>query len=151
MDIGHEDLSPFFGGKGIGLIDPGPAMGGPMSMVGDGFDVFIDIRVEMLSPLPVVNSSWNDMPQVRYYTSGNKQLPLGIIINTPVIAEAMCDHFKTVLDRMVPPDPAVDVYPFGFKQVFREFIIVVVQPSFSFGFPDLGRGGKTLQPVEPTV
>src|SRR5687767_627052 len=97
-----------------------------MAMVGYGFNIIIDIGIEMLSSLSVVNATWYYMPEVGYYTCTDQQLTFCIIINSPRIAKAMCNHFKAVLHRMISPDATIDIHAFSLKQIFGESFFMFI-------------------------
>src|SRR5690554_1784167 len=107
MDVGHKYPSFLFGGKSIGLINPRASMCRAVAMVRDGFDVVVHIGVKMLSTLAVVYPARHNVPQMRNNTGRDEQLPLGIIIDPPGIAETMGHDFEAVFYRVVTPDPAV--------------------------------------------
>src|SRR5688572_13697014 len=104
-----------------------------MTMVCDGFDIVVYVRIIMLSTLPMVQPPGYDMPQVRNHTSADKHLSFRIIINTPWVAKAMRYHFEFVFNRMVPPNSAIDLHAFAFQYIFRKWIIVFIDTAFALG------------------
>ncbi len=57
MDVGHEDAALLRSRKRIRLIDAGAAVRRAMTMIGDGLDVAVDIRIEVLSALALVDAA----------------------------------------------------------------------------------------------
>ena len=78
-----------------------------MSMVRDGFDVVISVRIEMSPTLPMISPTLNHMPQVRNHTGCNKRLSVIVEVNTPRVAGSVHKRFKDIASRMVPPDRSV--------------------------------------------
>ena len=97
------------GRKRVGLVDARAAVRGSMAMIGDGLDVVVDVRVEVLAALPVVDAAGDHVPQMRDHAGADQQLSLGVVVDAPRIAEAVRHHLEHVVGRMIPPDAAVDV------------------------------------------
>src|SRR5690349_9039730 len=111
MYIGHKYPPLLVFWEGVTLVDTCTSMCRAVTMISNSFDVRISIGIKMLSALAVVNSSRNYIPQVRDNASSDKYLSFGIIVNSPGIAEAVCDHFKFVFGRVVAPYATINVHP----------------------------------------
>ncbi len=151
VDVGHEDPPVLRCGKGIGLIHARPAVSGPMAMIGNGLDVAVHVRVEVLPPLALVDPAGNDMPEVRDHTGADEQLPLCVVIDAPGIAEPVGHHLEDVLRRVVAPHAAIDVDSFPLEEILGKGFLVPVQPPFALRLPDFGRGRVALEAVQPAV
>src|SRR5688572_16792679 len=121
-----------------------------MTMISDGFYIVVYIGIEMLSALPLVNTTGYHMPEMRNNTGADEQLPFGIIIDTPGIAEAMRHHFKPVFYRVIAPYAAIYIHPVAFQYVFRKSFAGFIYASLTFWFAYFGRSGKSLQPIQPS-
>ncbi len=151
VDVGHEDPALLRWGEGIGLVDAGAAVRGPVAMIGDRLDVGVDVRVEVLPALPVIDAARDHVPEVRDHAGADQQLPLGVVVDAPGIAEAVRHDLEDVLRRMVAPDAAIEVHTLALEQVLRKRLLVAVDAPLALRLPDLRRGGIPLQPVEPAV
>ena len=80
-----------------------------MAMIGDGLDVAVDVRIEVLAALAMVDAAGDHVPQVRDHARADEQLSLGVVVDAPRIAEAVRDDLEHVLRRVIAPDAAVDV------------------------------------------
>ena len=114
-------------------------------------NITIDIRIVMLTSLPMINTSGDHMPEVWYYAGTHDKLTFRIIVNTPGVAEPMCDNFKPILGWVISPYTSIDVFPFTFQDIFGERILMSVKLSLSFRLSDPGWRGITLQSVQPSV
>ena len=79
-----------------------------MSVVGNRFDVVVDIRVEVLSALPFITGTLNHVIQMGYHAGRDESLPLGIEVDAPRIAGAPGKDFELVALRMVTPDACIE-------------------------------------------
>src|SRR5690349_8632540 len=122
-----------------------------MTVICDGPDVAVEIRIEMLTPLPVIDAPGNNMPKMRNDTRTHDELTFRVVIDTPGVAESVCNNFKPVLHRMIAPYASVDVDALPLQDISRKRVVVPVELSFSFGLSHLRRRGKSLQPVQPSV
>ena len=111
VDVGHEDAAPLRGREGIGLIDARAAVSRAVTMVGDGLNVAVDVRVEVPAALTLVDAAGNDVPEMRDHAGAHDQLTLGVVVDAPRVAEAVRHDLEAILGRMVAPDAAVDVDP----------------------------------------
>jgi len=105
----------------------------------------------MLPTLAMVNTTGYDVPHVRDDAGADEQLPLGVIINAPGIAEAVGYYFKFVLSRMVAPYSTIDVNSLRIEDVFRKSVVVLVNPAFTRRFAYFGRRSKTLTAIQPAI
>src|SRR5690606_8267043 len=109
------------------------------------------VGVKMLPTLAMVNASWYDMPEMGDDASGNEQLSLCVVVNSPRIAKAVSYDFENVFGRVVAPYPSVyflSVLNFSFIGI--RFFALIYFP-FSDGLSDCRRGGKSLCTIQPTV
>ena len=151
VDVCHKNPPLFFLWKSIGLVDSRTSMSRTMTVISDGFDIFIHERIEMLPALTVVNSSWNHMPEMRNHTGAHKKLAFGVIVDSPGITKAMGHNFKSIFNRVVAPHTAVDVHSLFFKKILRKGVFMEIEFCIAARFADFGRCCKTLQTVKPTI
>ena len=85
----------------------------PVHMVGDGLDVVVDVRVEVLAGLALVSRALDDVIQVLDHAGGREGVAVVVEVEAPRIAGAFGEDFEHVLRRMEAPDPAVELLPFG--------------------------------------
>src|SRR5687768_13888060 len=151
VNVGHKHPAMLGSRESIREIDARSAVCGPVTVVGDGANVAVNVRVVMLSALAVIGSSRDNVPEVRDDTCTHHKLAFGIVINTPGVTEPVGDHFKTVFGGMVTPNPAVDVCSLTFEDVCRERILVFIKTSLSCRLAHLGRRRISLESVQPSV
>ena len=137
--------------ESVRLVYPGASVSRSMTMVDDGANIAVYVRIEMLPALAMINAALDDMKCMRNYTGRDKHLALGVIIDTPGVAEAVSNHLKTILYRMIPPYPPVYVDALSFENVFRKGIAMFVDLLSGIRFVNPGRGGKPLKTIEPAV
>ena len=126
MDVGHENLALVHTRKSIGLIYSRASMGTSMPMVNNSFNIFIYVRIEMLSSLSMINTPGHHMKQMRYHTRTDEKLTLGIVIYPPRVTEPMSNHFKSLFDRMVFPYATVHIDPFFLQQIFWKIFLMAI-------------------------
>ena len=103
-----------------------------MAVIGNRPNIAVNIRAEMTSSLAMVNTTGNNVPQMRNHAGCNKQLTVSVVINTPRIAESMGDHLKAIFCRVIPPYTAVDISGLiGKLDLLREIIVVTIEPTFA--------------------
>src|SRR5918999_771682 len=107
-----------------------------MTMIGDGLDVVVNVRIEVLSTLPVIDAAGDDMPKVRDHAGADQELPFRVVIDAPRVAEAVRNDLEHVLRGMVSPHAAVDVDARTRKNVLRERLLMFVETSLPLRFPD---------------
>ena len=111
----------------VGLVDARAAVRRPVAVIGDRLDVAVDVRIEMLAALAMVDAAGDDVPEVRDHARADEELPLGVVVDAPRVAEAVGDDLEHVLRRVVPPDAAVDLDPFACQDVLGERLFVFVE------------------------
>src|SRR5690554_2100351 len=151
MDIGHKNPAMLFFRKRIGLVNPCTPVSRPVTMIHDGLNILVHIWIDMLSSLTMVKTTMENLKQVRNHTSSDKKLPTSIIIDAPRVAKAMSHNFKSFMIWMVPPYPAIEIGPFVFHDILREFITRSIEPGVVIRFSDIGRSSESFQPVQPPV
>lgn len=122
-----------------------------MAVFGNGSNVAVQIGIEMLPSLTMVNTSGDDVPQVWDNAGADEKLPFCIVINTPGIAETVGNYFKFVFDWVIAPNPSVDVHALCIEEVFRERIVVFINPAFAVRFAHFGGRSKALTTIQPTI
>ena len=106
----------------------------------------------MTPTLAVVDPAGNHMPEMGNHASRDKELSLGIVVDTPGIAEAVGDHLEAPLERMVAPDTAIDVCRFALEfRLPREGILVPVDLPLAGGLADPRRRREALAAIEPSI
>ena len=115
----------------VGLVDARAAVRRPVAMIGDGLDVAVDVRVEVLAALAMVDAAGDHVPEVRDHARADEQLSLRVVVDAPRVAEAVRDDLEHVLRRVVPPDAAVDLDPVALQEVVGKRLLVLVEPAFA--------------------
>ena len=80
-----------------------------MTVINYFFNIIINVRIEMLTTLPMINATRHNMKKMRDHTRTNKDLALGIIINAPRVTESMSYSFKSVFSWMVFPNTPINI------------------------------------------
>ena len=151
VDVGHEDPSLLRGRKGIGLVDARPAVRRSVAMVGDRLDVAVDVRVEVLASLTVIDAARDHVPEVGDDAGADDELPFGVVVDTPRVAESVGDDLEPILRRMVSPDAAIDLDAFAFQDVVGERLSGLEHPALAGRLSDLRRREQSLQSVQPPI
>ena len=93
VDVGHEDAVAILARKLIGEVDAGAAVRGAMAVVGDGFDVVVDVGVDVFAALPVIDAAGDHVPEVRDHAGGLEGVAESSLTCLPELARS---GFKTV-------------------------------------------------------
>ena len=99
-------------------------------------NITIDVWIEVATSLTMIHTTGNDMPQMRNYTCGNKQLPFSIVVDSPRVTEAVCDDLKYILGRVITPNAAVDL-AFALKLDRLGIRLAVLENLVFLGFQPL--------------
>src|SRR5687768_13960152 len=126
MNVGHKDPSLFRSRKRIGLINTGTSMSRPVTMICNGFYVVVNVWIKMLATLPVIDTAGHHMPHMGYNTGRDKQLSLGVIIDTPWVAKTMSNYLKLIFCRMIAPNATINFCAFSFKNIFGKRVFMPV-------------------------
>ena len=78
-------------------------------------DITIDVGIEVATGLAMVYAAGNNLPQMRNYACGNKQLPFSIVVDSPRVTETVRDDLEYILCRVITPDTAVDSLAFALE------------------------------------
>src|SRR5688572_26603462 len=89
------------------------AAAGPVHVIGDGFDIGENVRIEVLSGLAVVVPALHDVPEVRDHAGLDDALAAVIEIDAPRIASTLGENLETMLRRLITPDSGIDLRPVG--------------------------------------
>ena len=126
VNIIHENAIPVSRGPSSAEIDHGPRVcvssagfvrstvpavwssTNIMTMVGDGFDIVVGVRIEVQATLTFVARSLNDVIQVRNNTRREESLAAVVEIDSPRIARAVRKDLERMTSRMVSPDSCID-------------------------------------------
>ena len=123
----------------------------PVTVIGDGLDVAVDVRVEMLAALAMVDAAGDDVKEMRDHAGADEELALGVVVDAPRVAEAVGDDLEHVLGRMVAEDPAVDVDAVPFQDVVGERLFVFVEPALTRRLSHFRRRRIALESVQPSI
>ena len=89
----------------------------------------------------------DDMEHMRNHTGRNEKFALGVIIDTPRVAEAVRDHLKTMLLRVIPPYPAVYANALSLKNIFGKGIAMFVDLLSGIRCVNQGGSGKPFKTI----
>ncbi len=107
-----------------------------VQVVGDGLDVVVGVRVEVVPRLSLIAGSGDDVVQVRNDARRDEGVALLVEVHAPRVAGSVSEHFELVPLRMVSPDARVQ----------RRSLVVG-----SAGLADFGMREDAVTSVEPTV
>ena len=136
VDVAHEELVVIFGGKGVGQIESGSAVGREVGVVTDRLDGRVSVGIEIGSGLLVVDAALDDVEEVGDDAAGGEAVAEIIEVEAPGIGEAAGEDFKFAGLGVEAPDAGVEVESIFFG---------------SAGFSDEGVGENALATVEPAV
>src|SRR5262245_28804541 len=131
VDVRHEDAADLRLREGIRLINAGAAMRRSMAVIGDGLDVAVNVRVEVLPALPHVDAAGNHVEEVWNDAGADEQLAFGVVVDPPRIAETVSDDLEDVAGRVIAPHPAVDLDPVAGHHV-RKRLLRLVDAALAF-------------------
>ena len=143
VDVGHEHPALLRRRKRVRLVDARAAVRRAMAMVGDGLNVAVDVRVEVLAALAMVDPARHHVEQVRDDARADEQLSLRVVVDAPRIAEAVGDDLEDVFRRVIPPDAAVDLDPVALQQIVGERLLRLEQPATTGRFPHASTSSRT--------
>ena len=83
MNVAHEKLIAVFLRKNIGQVETSSAMSRLVYMVSDGLDIIVNERIYILFALFVVDTSLDNMKEMRNHTTCGKALSHIVEIKTP--------------------------------------------------------------------
>ena len=112
-----------------------PLPSDPVHVIGDGLDVVVGVRVEVLARLPLVARALDDVVQVLDDARGRERMAVVVEVEAPRIAGAFGEHLEDVLRRMVAPDAAVQLLALGVRRAgladvrVREHAVRSVEPA----------------------
>ncbi len=126
INVVHKDIIPVLLRPAVAQVDHGTRMGmptsfsswpeissmgasvaHPMYMICYGFYIFIYIRIEVVSCLPMVPRALNDMEHMWDDTYCSKRMSVVIKINSPGITGAFGKYLKFLFGRMIPPHTCI--------------------------------------------
>ena len=106
-----------------------------MTVIGDGLDVVVGVRVEMLPGLPLVARALDDVEEVRNHARLGKEIAVRIPINPPRIARAVREHLEFLPLRLVAPHARIDLHAILVRRTrlahgaVREDAVAAVEPA----------------------
>ena len=118
--------------QGIGTMD---AAAGVVRVVGDGLDVVVGERIEMLASLTLVTGAGEDVVKVRDDAGRVEELAVCVVVEPPRIARTLGEDLEDVAGRVIAPDAGVDLLALGFGRTrladdgVREHAVVTVEPA----------------------
>ena len=152
VNVGHENLALILIRIGVGQVDSRPAVGRAVTVIRDRANVTVDVRVEMATGLPMVRAAGDDVPQMRDHAGADEQLPLGVVVDAPRVAEAVRDNLKHVLGRVITPNAAVDRLAFALKLDRLGIRLAVLENlAFPLRLSNHRRSEHSLAAVDPAV
>ena len=116
--------------------DIGAGIAGVVRVVGNGLDVLIRVRIEVLTTLALVARAWDDVIQMWDHAGGDEELAVLVVVQSPGIAGTMGEDFELMAHGMVAPDAAVERRAFAVGRA---------------GLADVGIGEDALAAVEPAI
>src|SRR5712672_1872904 len=108
----------------------------PMDVIGEGLDVFINVRIEMGAGLAFETAALNHVEEMRNDAGFDDALAVFVKVDAPGIAGAFGEQFENVFGGMITPDTRVEAGAFA---VWRA------------GFADVGVSKNALATVEPAI
>lgn len=136
VDVAHEELVAVFGREGVGQIEAGSAVRREVGVVADRLDGRVSVGIEVGTGLFMVDSTLDDVKEVRDDATGGKAMTEIIEVEAPRIREATCEDFEIAGLGVEAPDASIEVE----AVVFR-----------STRFSDERVGENALATVEPAV
>ena len=124
------------GAGGFVEVDVGAQAAGVVGVVGDGLDVFVGVRVEVLAGLALVAAAGDDVVEVGDDAGGDEPFAMLVVVEAPGVAGAVGEDFEFVADGVVAPDAGVEGLAFGVGGA---------------GFADAAVGEDAVATVEPAV
>src|SRR5690606_32260624 len=95
-------------GSGTEVTGVRPPVADPMHVISNCLNIVIGIRIKMVSALPMISCSLNNMEQVRNDAYRNERLTDIVEINAPWVTAAVCKHLKNVPRRVITPNAGID-------------------------------------------
>ena len=105
-------------------------------MIGDGFDIVVNVPVKMSAALTMVTPALDHVPKVRDDTGGDEGLAAVIKIQPPRIARAPSEDLELVLGGMITPHAGVDL------------LALLVRRS---GLANIAVGENAVAAIEPAI
>ena len=136
VDVAHEELVSVFGGKSIGQIEAGSAVGREVGVVAYRLDGRVGVGIKVGAGLFVVDAALDDVEEMGDDAAGGKAVAEIIEVEAPRIGEAASEDFEIAGLGMEAPDAGVEVEAIVFR-IAR--------------FSDEGVGENALATVEPAV
>ena len=174
MNVVHEELAAIFFGPIVALINHQagvrmaaargagaavagvrPLIAGPMNMIGNGFDVVVNVRIEMRAGLALVTAALNHVEQMRNDAGFDDALAVLVEIDAPRIAGAFGKQFEHMLGRMITPDAGVDARAFAVRRAgladvrMREHAVAAIKPAVRSPGESVQRFVRVL--ISPTI
>src|SRR5688572_6240724 len=84
-----------------------------MNMVGDGFDIVVNVRIEVRTRLPMITPALDHVEQMRNDTGLNETLASLVKVDSPGIAGAFGKYFEDFFGGMITPYAGIDASPFA--------------------------------------
>ena len=115
--------------------DIGSRIAGVVRVVGDGLDVFIGVRVEVLPGLSVVSPTGDDVVEMRNDARGDEPLAMLVVIEPPRVAGAMREDLELMPHGMVTPHAGIDGLALVIRRArladaaVREDAMAAIQPA----------------------
>jgi hypothetical protein len=104
-------------------------------VVGDGLDVLVGVRVEVLPGLPLIPPARHDVVEMRDDAGGDEELAMLVVIEPPGIAGAMREDLKLMPHGMVTPHAGIDGLALVIRRArladaaVREDAMAAIQPA----------------------
>src|SRR5262245_621453 len=108
-----------------------------MPVIRDRLNVAVDVGIEVLASLALIDAAGNDVKQMWNEAVGDEELPLGVVVDSPRIAEPVRDDLEHILRRVVPPHAAIDLDAITRQHVLRKRLVAVVEAPLANGFSHL--------------
>ena len=115
--------------------DIGSRIAGVVRVVGDGLDVFVSVRVEVLPGLPLIPSAGDDVVEMRNDARGDEPLAMLVVIEPPRVAGAMREDLELMPHGMETPHAGIDGLALVIRRArltdaaVREDAMAAIQPA----------------------
>ena len=121
--------------SGFVEADIGARIASIMGVVGDGLDILVSMRIEVLPGLPLIPTAGYNMVKMRNDAGSDEPLAMLVVIQPPRVTGAFGEDFKLMPQGMVTPHSSIDGNAFVLRRAWfadlavREDPMAAVKPA----------------------